>query len=111
MAGENEHPRQLVHWRGLVRLVLGAAVAAAVLLSGAAVLVLASGRPIGEVAPFVGIVVVALLGTVVLAVAWSALRGMLRAGDVGERLGSKDVGFLPPQARRRGHGRSRRDEP
>lgn len=106
---EREEPRTLVQWGGLARVVLVAALVALALLTVAAVvLVLAGGRSLGEVAPFAGIAVVGFLVTVVLAVGWSALRGMLRAGDVGERLASRDVGLLPPQARRR--RRSRRDE-
>ncbi|MDP9023720.1 MAG: hypothetical protein M3N57_13690, partial [Actinomycetota bacterium] len=43
---------------------------------------------------------VAALGTVVSAVglvAWSALGGMVRAGDRGDRLAGDDVGLLPPR--------------
>jgi hypothetical protein len=37
----------------------------------------------------------------VVVVGGSALRGMLRAGESGERLAAGDVGILPPQLRRR----------
>lgn len=105
-----EEPRPLVRWRRLGRLVLVAALVAAALVAvGGGVLVVAAGRPFGDVLPLAGLVVVAFLVTVVVAVGWSAVRGMLRAGDQGERLASRDVGLLPPQARRR-RETPRRDE-
>ncbi|MGH3441029.1 MAG: hypothetical protein ACRDUY_03085 [Nitriliruptorales bacterium] len=109
---EREERRPLVQWGGLARVVLVAGLVALALVAVVAgVLVVAGGRPLRDVAPLAGLVVVAFLVTVVLAVGWSAVRGMLRAGDHGERLASRDVGLLPPQARRRGsRDASRRDE-
>lgn len=43
----------------------------------------------------------------VVVVGGSALRGMIRAGDRGERLAGGDVGLLPPQLT----GRARRQDP
>jgi hypothetical protein len=45
-------------------------------------------------------VLVAIAGEVVI-VGGAAVRGMLRAGERGERLASSDVSLLPPQVRRR----------
>lgn len=57
---------------------------------------------------WVGIGALLLIVGAVLVVSVSAMRGMLRAGDRGERLASGDVGVLPPQVR----GRSvRREDP
>lgn len=42
----------------------------------------------------------AVLGAMVI-VAAAAFRGMLRAGDRGERLADRDVGLIPPQLRAR----------
>lgn len=48
---------------------------------------------------------VTVLGAMAI-VALAALRGMLRAGDRGERLADRDVGLIPPQLRSRDEGRS-----
>ena len=46
-----------------------------------------------------GLLVAVIAGALI--VAGSALRGMLLAGERGERLAGRDVGVLPPQTRRR----------
>lgn len=48
---------------------------------------------------FVGAVI--MIATEFVVVGGSALRGMLRAGERGERLAHPDVTLVPPQARRR----------
>jgi hypothetical protein len=55
-------------------------------------------RTLGELAG-VG-VLLAVAGEIAI-VGGAALRGMLAAGDRGERLASSDVSLLPPQVRRR----------
>lgn len=66
----------------------------AVVGAGAA---LAAGAS-GAIAPLVvGVASFGLLASVVGVVAASALRGMLRAGERGERLAGGDVGLLPPK--------------
>lgn len=69
-----------------------------VLALGVAPGVALSWRLVGEVTGWV------LLATVVVEVAitcTSALSGMLRAGERGDRLARPDVALLPPQVRRR----------
>jgi hypothetical protein len=58
-------------------------------------------RLLAEVAGFG--VFLAFLAEVVV-VGGSAVRGLLRAGERGERLARADVTLLPPQLRRRGRG-------
>ena len=97
----DEHP--LVDWRSLGRRVGRVAVAiAAVAVLGAVVTGLVSGwsRSVALTWAFLGVAGV-LVAAMVLA-GWSALRGMLRAGERGERLAGGDVGMIPPQLRRRG---------
>lgn len=111
MPDRGEEPRELVEWRRLARRVLVAAAVVTFLAAVVAtVLAVVSGGSVGGVAAFAAIAVAGLLVTVVAVVAWSALGGMLRAGDVGERLSSRDVGLLPPQARSRRRRRSRQVE-
>lgn len=91
----------LIDWTVVSRQV-GAALAAA---SGLAVLGtvagVVAGSPLGAAAgrwSGIGGLVFAL--TAVGLVAFSALRGVARVGDRGERLAGRDVGMLPPQVRR-----------
>jgi hypothetical protein len=63
----------------------------------------------GEVQPsllaeLVGLALLVAFGVEVVVVGGSALRGMLTAGERGERLASGDVGLLPPQILRRAQG-------
>jgi len=63
----------------------------------------------GEVQPLllaelVGLSLLVAFGVEVVVVGGSALRGMLTAGERGERLASGDVGLLPPQILRRAQG-------
>jgi hypothetical protein len=58
----------------------------------------------GSLGAWLAMVVLGMFIVEVVVVGGSALRGMLRAGDRGERLASGDVGLLPPQL----HGRRSR---
>ncbi|MFU8839172.1 MAG: hypothetical protein ACNA8R_00435 [Nitriliruptoraceae bacterium] len=63
----------------------------------------------GEVRPsllaeLVGLALLVAFAVEVVVVGGSALRGMLTAGERGERLASADVGLLPPQVLRRAQG-------
>lgn len=82
--------------RRLVRLLV---LVAAVAFLGVAVSWSLSGELTrAAVLLWLGISALLLVVGAVLVVSVSAWRGMLRAGDRGERLGS-DVGLLPPQIR------------
>lgn len=56
------------------------------------------GRLLGEL---IGLGVIAVFVAEFVIVGGAALRGMLRAGDRGERLSGSDVSLLPPQVLRR----------
>lgn len=93
-------------WRRLVRVLV---LVAAVAVLGVAV----SWGLTGEltragVLLWLGISALLLVVGTVLVVSVSAWRGMLRAGDRGERLGGGDVGLLPPQVRSRDRGEGTR---
>lgn len=49
---------------------------------------------------WLGLALLAMFVAEVVVVGGSAVRGLLRAGDAGERLSSGDVGLLPPARRR-----------
>lgn len=94
--------RELVDWRRLGRrlwlLALGWAGFAALGVGATTAL---RGNP-GEAGAFwAGVTALGFLASVVVAVALSALGGMLRAGERRERLAGGDVGLMPPQVRRR----------
>lgn len=66
----------------------------------------------GDLGNLVGLALAASVVTALVVVGGSALRGMLRAGERGERLSSADVGLLPPvRRRRRRNGSAGSDEP
>jgi hypothetical protein len=86
-----------------VLLVLGAIVLLAWLLTGA----LGAGFDPRRLAEYVGLGLLAAFVAEVVIVGGAAVRGLLRAGERGDRLASNDVGLLPPQvvrwmSRRRG---------
>lgn len=93
-----DRPR-LVDWTGTGRrlrrtaVVLGGVAVAAWLVTGLA----AGGLRAGALGGWVGGALLAMFLAEVVIVGGSALRGMLRAGDRGERLAGGDVGLLPPQ--------------
>ncbi len=93
--------RDLLDWRRigrrLVRVLIGAA---AVSILGIGVTAGATGEVSGTgVLLWVGVGALLLVVGTVLVISASALRGMLRAGDRGDRLAGGDVGLLPPQVR------------
>lgn len=70
---------------------------------------LAAGRPdVSDLGAWGGLALLGMFVVEVVVVGGSALRGMVNAGDRGERLASGDVGLLPPQISR--GRRSRADE-
>lgn len=82
-------------------------------LTGLALVVLATFAVLstvrGEIRPallaeLVGLALLVAFAIEVVVVGGSALRGMLAAGERGERLASTDVGLLPPQVLRRARG-------
>lgn len=96
-----DEPR-LVDWRSLGRRVGRVVVVVAVLaVLGAAVTVLVDGWSVRVPLAWAFLAVAGVLVAAVVLVAGSALRGMLRAGERGERLAGEDVGVIPPQLRRR----------
>jgi hypothetical protein len=66
--------------------------------------VLRGGASPALLAELVGLALLVAFGIEVVVVGGSALRGMLTAGERGERLASADVGLLPPQVLRRVQG-------
>lgn len=79
----------------------------ALLLSVAAVVgwlvtgVAGSGVALSDLPAWLGAVLAGMFVVEVVVVGGSAVRGLLRAGEDGERLAGGDVGLLPPQVRRR----------
>ncbi|MFO7777531.1 MAG: hypothetical protein R6V28_04180 [Nitriliruptoraceae bacterium] len=57
-------------------------------------------------AELVGLALLVAFAIEVVVVGGAALKGMLAAGERGERLASQDVGLLPPQVLRRARGQS-----
>lgn len=88
-------------WSGVGRRLVRVLIAvAAVAILGVAVSWSLTGEPTRTaVLLWLGIAALLLVVGTVLVVSVSAWRGMLRAGDQGERLGGGDVGLLPPQVR------------
>lgn len=93
----------IVDWTRLGRtvaaLVVGWVLVAAI--GPAVTAALTGGIDRGVVLLWVGLGTAGLVATLVVAIAVSAVRGMLRAGDRGERLARDDVGLSPPQVRGR----------
>jgi hypothetical protein len=88
---------------------------AMVLLGGAVVVWLivgvATGGPrVRGLWTYVGVAIAAMFVAEVVVVGGAALRGMLNAGDRGERLAGTDVGLLPPQVGRMLRGRASSDQ-
>ncbi|MBW3621452.1 MAG: hypothetical protein KY461_14500 [Actinobacteria bacterium] len=59
------------------------------------------GVAVRDVWGYLGLAAVGMFLAEIVVVGGSALRGMLRAGERGERLAGGDVGLLPPQLTRR----------
>lgn len=59
------------------------------------------GVAVDDLGTWIGVALFGMFLVELVVVGGSALRGMLRAGDRGERLAGGDVGLLPPQLTRR----------
>lgn len=93
----------LIDWRRLgrrLRVTVVALVAAAVALWVGTGLAHGAVR-LEDLWGYVGLALAGLFVAEIVFVGGAALRGMLRAGERGERLAGNDVGLLPPQLRRR----------
>lgn len=94
----SEAPPRLVDWEGTARRIRRSAL----VLLGAAVLAwFVVGALDGDwsqqaLANWLGLAVLAMFVAEVVVVGGSAARGLLRAGDRGERLSGADVGLFPP---------------
>ena len=99
---EREHP-PLVDWGrvgrrvGVTAAVLTALAIVAWIVSGLA----GDGLSVRSLGNWVGLALGLLFIAEVVLIGGAALRGLLRAGERGERLASGDVGILPPQLTRR----------
>jgi hypothetical protein len=72
-----------------------------VIALGAAVTAALAGLTRGALLLWLGLGAVGLVASAITLIAASAVGGMVRAGDRGQRLSSDDVGLSPPQVRRR----------
>lgn len=79
----------------------------AALLAWIVVGALRGGIVLADLWGYVGLAFAGMFIAELVFVGGSAVRGMLRAGERGERLAGSDVGILPPQV----GGRRRREEP
>lgn len=93
---------RLVDWAAIGRrlrrsavILLGLALAAWLLVG-----VATGGPELGDAGGYLGAAVAGMFLVEVVVVGGSAVRGMLRAGEQGERLAGGDVSLLPPQLRR-----------
>lgn len=89
----------LVDWRRAGRRMRTSVLvlAAAVLVAWVVVSLLGGGFEAATLGGLVGLAVAVLFVIEVVVVGGAALRGMLRAGERGERLASRGVGLLPPR--------------
>lgn len=97
-------PEPLVDWgRAGRRLRVSALVLATLAVAGWLVTGMGRGalslRGLGD---WIGLALAGMFVVEVVVVGGSALRGMLRAGDRGDRLAGGDVGLLPSPVRRQG---------
>lgn len=99
----SEAAPQLVDWSLIGRRLRWTAVTLLAAAIGSWVLVgaLGSGLRLADVWGYVGLAFVGMFVVEVVVVGGSAVRGLLRAGERGERLAGDDVGLLPPQLGRR----------
>lgn len=88
-------------------MVLGAVGLAGWLVTGIAT----GGLTVGALGAWLALVALGMFVVEVVVVGGSALRGMLRAGDRGERLAGGDVGLLPPQLHGRRSGGTDQGDP
>jgi hypothetical protein len=97
----------IVDWRRTARRLRAVLLAIALVVVVAWVVdgVLGDGFALRRLAEFAGLGVLVAFAAEVVIVGGSAVRGLLRAGERGQRLASGDVGLLPPQLQRRGQRR------
>lgn len=86
-------------------IVLGAAAVVGWVVAGVA----GDGVHVADLGGWIGAALLGMFVVELVVVGGSALAGMLRAGDRGERLAGRDVGLLPPQVT--GRRLPREDEP
>jgi hypothetical protein len=95
-------PRPLVDFRRTARrLAIAVAAIGVLVLATWFVLVLTTGAPPRLLAELAGLGLLGAFAVEVVVVGGSAVRGMLTAGERGERLASSDVALVPPQLLRR----------
>ena len=107
-AATGTEPAPLIDWSRTARrlravlLVLGSAAVVLWLVLG----FLGDGPTLGLLAELLGAAILAVFVVEVVVVGGTAIRGMLAAGERGDRLASQDVFLLPPQLLkgRRGSG-------
>lgn len=94
---------QLVDWRRLGRRLRLSAIVLGGLAVGVWVVVglFAGGVELGDLPGYVGLAFGGMFVAELIFVGGSALRGMVRAGEHGERLAGGDVGLMPPQLRKK----------
>lgn len=102
-AGGGDPDRPLVDWRRAGRRLRRSAL---VLFPGAVVAwlvvgLLTGGPRLDQLGNWVGLAVAGMFVSELVVAGGSALRGMFRAGEEGERLAGGDVSLLPPQLTRR----------
>ncbi len=102
VADLDEAPVVLVEWEATARRVRRSSL---VLLTMAVVAwvvasVATGGWRVGVLGNLLGLALGAMFVVELVVVGGSAVRGLLRAGDRGERLSSHDVGLFPPRRRR-----------
>lgn len=86
-------------------IVLGTAAVVGWVVAGVA----GDGVHVADLGGWIGAALLGMFLVELVVVGGSALAGMLRAGDRGERLAGRDVGLLPPQVT--GRRLPREDEP
>ena len=97
-----DSPRPLVDFRRTARrLAIAVGAIGVLVLATWVVLVVTTGAPLRLLAELAGLGVLGAFAVEVVVVGGSALRGMLTAGERGERLASRDVALVPPQLLRR----------
>lgn len=110
--GAREAPPIVDFARAAHRIRLSATVlGAAALVAWVVVGLLTGGPDPADLGGWAALVLAGMFLVEVVVVGGSALRGMLRAGDRGERLAGGDVGLLPPQLTGRSPRRLQDQEP
>lgn len=101
MTGSPPEHAPLVEWEDVGQRVLRTSAATALAAVAAWVLwsLVAGDWSVPRLRNLFGLVVLVVFLVELWVVGGSALRGMLRAGERGERLSGRDVGLLPPQMR------------